>query len=89
MNNSWSIRYMPVTPLRSNRMINNSRKHHILLIHPINNIIYNDIYLENNIPYQEISIETEIENNTELMEFNISYNKQRIIKKLLNIIKGD
>lgn len=55
----------------------------------IKDIIYNDIYIENNIPYQEILIEIDIEKNTKLMEFTISYNKQRIIKKIANIIKGD
>lgn len=79
-----NVPYDKINILSQNPSIKYNKKEY-----KIKDIIYNDIYIENNIPYQEISFEIEIEKDTKLMEFTISYNKQRIIKKITNIIKGD
>lgn len=79
-----NIPYDKISILSKNPSIKHNEK-----TYKIKDIIYNDIYIENNIPYQEILIEIDIEKDTKLMEFTISYNKQRIIKKITNIIKGD
>lgn len=51
-------------------------------------IITKDIYLENNIFYQKIIIETElILNDSNFIEFKLIYNKQRIVDKIINILK--
>lgn len=55
----------------------------------INKIEYNDIYIEGDIPYQEISLQINLKKESKLLEFNIEYNKQRIYKKIINIIEGD
>ena len=51
-------------------------------------IITKDIYLENNIVYQKLIIETElILNSNNFIEFKLLYNKQRIINKIIDILK--
>lgn len=49
-------------------------------------ILYKDISIENNIPYQNIQINTEIKDE-KIIEVKLLNNKQRIIKKVFDIIK--
>ena len=49
-------------------------------------ILYKDISIENNIPYQNIQINTEIKDE-KIVEVKLLNNKQRIIKKVFDIIR--
>ena len=52
----------------------------------IEEIIYEEPYLNNEIPYQDINIVLEITGKDKIIEFQILYNKQRIINKIKEII---
>lgn len=52
----------------------------------INEIEYEDPYLSNNIPVEDITLQTDITTQNKIINFQILYNKQRIIKKIKNII---
>lgn len=54
----------------------------------INNINHREPYLSNNIPYEDLIIETKLNTKNSLVKIKILYNKQRIAKKLINIIRG-
>lgn len=55
-------------------------------IYNIEKISYEEPYLNNEIPYQDINIVSNIESEDKIIEFQILYNKQRIINKIKNII---
>lgn len=55
----------------------------------INSITYNDPYLNNEIPYEDINITTDLTSKDQIINLKILYNKQRVIKKIKNIIKGE
>lgn len=56
-------------------------------IYEINKIEYSSPYLNNNIPYEDIKLYSNINFNGEkIINFNILYNKQRIIRKIINIV---
>jgi len=56
----------------------------------IENILYEEPYLEKEIPYQNVIIQTGLRNEEKIINFHILYNKQRIIKKVKNIVmKGE
>lgn len=52
----------------------------------IKNIIYEEPYLNNNIAYEDVRIETDLKSDDRLINIQLLYNKQRIIKKIKNII---
>ena len=52
----------------------------------IEKIEYSEPYLNNNIPYQDIKIYTSLKTNEKIIKVKLLYNKQRIIKKILEII---
>ena len=54
----------------------------------ISNINYKEPYLNNGVPLQDIELITNIENQNQIIEFKILYDKQRIITKLKKIIMG-
>ena len=55
----------------------------------INSITYNDPYLNSEIPYEDINITTDLTSKDQIINLKILYNKQRVIKKIKNIIKGE
>lgn len=52
----------------------------------IEEIIYNEPYLNNNIPFQDIEIKTDMVCEEKIINFKVLYNKQRIINKIKHII---
>ncbi len=52
----------------------------------IMNITYDEPYLEKEIPYQNVIIKTDLASDDKIINFSILYNKQRIIKKIKNIL---
>lgn len=61
------------------------------ILYSINDIKYQEPYLNNNIPYQDIEIITSLNlEKNKILNFKLLYNKQRIITKIKNIIlEGD
>lgn len=56
----------------------------------IEKIDYSEPYLNNNIPYQDIKIYTSLKTDEKIIKVKLLYNKQRIIKKILEkIIKEE
>ena len=55
----------------------------------ITSIEYNEPYLNNQIPYEDIIIKTNLSSKDQIINFKILYNKQRIIRKIINIVKGE
>ncbi len=53
----------------------------------IKEIVYGDMYLSNNIPVSDIILKTDHITKTNIIDFKLLYNKQRIIKKIKNIIE--
>ena len=53
----------------------------------INKIIYDEPYLSNEIPVTDVTIETDLKEENKILKISIYYNKQRIIKKIKNIIE--
>ena len=52
----------------------------------INKIEYEEPYLNNNIPLEDIILYTDMKTDAKIINFQILYNKQRIITKFKNII---
>ncbi len=52
----------------------------------ITDIKYEEPYLSNGIPVTDISIETDIKTNEKILKIKLKYNKQRIIKKIIEKI---
>ena len=55
----------------------------------IEDIIYNEPYLNNNTIYQDIQITSNLKVNKKIIKIKILYNKQRIITKIKNMIIGE
>ncbi len=55
-------------------------------IYDIKSITYEEPYLNNNIAYQDLNITTNLQVNNQIINFNILYNKQRIITKIKEIL---
>ncbi len=55
----------------------------------IEDIIYNEPYLNNNTIYQDIQITSNLKVKEKIIKIKIFYNKQRIITKVKNIITGE
>lgn len=77
---STTLRYDQINKIDSNSKIEYKNK-----IYEINNIEYSEPYLNNNIAYQDIEIETSLK-ESKIVEIKILYNKQRIIRKIINLI---
>lgn len=52
----------------------------------IEKIKYSEPYLNNNIPYQDIKIYTSLKTDEKIIKVKLLYNKQRIIKKIIETI---
>ena len=55
----------------------------------IEDIIYSEPYLNNNIAYQDIKIKCNLKDSEKIVKTKILYNKQRIIRKIISIIKEE
>ncbi len=55
----------------------------------ITSIIYSEPYLNDQIPYEDIKLITDLQSADPIINFKILYNKQRIISKIKNIVKGE
>lgn len=55
-------------------------------IYQINNIEYEERYLNNNIPYQDITLSTNLKTDNKIINIKILSNKQRVSEKIKNII---
>lgn len=55
----------------------------------IKEVIYEEPYLDNGVPYEDIVIKTNIKSEDKIINFKILYNKQRVLKKILNLMEGD
>lgn len=55
----------------------------------IEDIIYNEPYLNDNTIYQDIQITSNLKVKEKIIKIKILYNKQRIITKVKNIITGE
>lgn len=55
----------------------------------INEVSYNETIIENETIYENISLNTNINCKNKIVKINIINNKQRIINKIINIIKED
>lgn len=53
----------------------------------INKVSYNESIIENDIIYEDITLTTNINCKNKIIKINILNNKQRIINKIINIIK--
>lgn len=53
----------------------------------INEVSYNESTIENDIIYEDITLNTNINCKNKIIKINILSNKQRIINKIINIIK--
>ncbi len=69
-------------------IFNNSKIEYQNKEYEIKEITYEEPYLNNSIPYEDITIKTDINSKDRLINFKIIYNKQRIINKIKNIMKG-
>ena len=54
----------------------------------VETITYNEPYLNNQIPYEDVVIKTNLKSEDKIINFKILYNKQRVISKIKNIVKG-
>ena len=55
----------------------------------ITSIDYNEPYLNNQVPYEDITIKTNLSSKDQIINFKILYNKQRIVRKIISIVKGE
>lgn len=53
----------------------------------INDITRGEPYLNNNIPFVDVILTTDYISDSNVIEFNLIYNKQRIGKKIIDIMK--
>ena len=53
----------------------------------ITDIDYGDVMIENNIPVQKVTLKFDNNIDKEVVKFRVFYNKQRIIKKIIKIVK--
>ena len=76
-----SLPYNKISNLNNSFIIHKNNKY------IINKVSYNKTYIENNIPYEDISITLNSECKEKIIDINILNNKQRIITKIINIIR--
>ncbi len=79
-----TLSYEYISKINKNSKISSNNKSY-----KIENIEYSEPYLNNNIAYQDIKLVTNIKEDNKIIEFKILYNKQRILTKIINIIKGE
>jgi len=77
-----TLNYQEIKILDQNPKIIYQNKEYI-----IKDITYNDAYLNNNIPVSDITIITEKITDNNIIDFKITYNRERIINKIKNIIE--
>ena len=53
----------------------------------IKKILYSEPYLSNSIPVSDVTIIVDDLSNNNIIEFKLEYNKQKIIKKIKNILE--
>ncbi len=69
---------------------NNPKIEYLNKEYEIDNIKYNEPYLNNGIPFEDIEISSNINIKEErIINFKLLYNKQRIITKIKNIVTGE
>lgn len=78
-----SIIYEDISKIDKNSILEYKNNTYI-----IENIIYEEPYLNNDIAYQDIKIITKLKVKETIIKSKILYNKQRIIKKIINYITG-
>lgn len=54
----------------------------------VENIYVSEPYLDNTTSYEDVTVTSELKTNNKVINIKLLYNKQRIIKKILNLIKG-
>lgn len=79
-----SLSYEDIIKLNNPSIFNYNNKTYI-----IEDIIYNEPYLNNNTIYQDIQITSNLKVNKKIIKIKILYNKQRIITKIKNMIIGE
>ena len=57
--------------------------------HYIKDIAYKDVFTENNIPYINVELTLDFEVTKEVITFKLYYNHERIIKKIIKIVKEE
>ena len=77
-----TLNYEEISILNKNPIIYYNKKEY-----QIKSIKYDEPYLNNGIPSSDITIRTEKISDSNILEFSILYNKEKIAKKIKNIIE--
>ncbi len=57
-------------------------------IYQVENIIFDEPYLNKEIPYQDITIESELVSEEKIINFKILYDRKKIITKIKDLVIG-
>ena len=57
--------------------------------HYITDIKYGEVVFEDNVPFINVELTLDFDIDTEVVNFKILYNKERIIKKIIRIVKEE
>lgn len=79
-----SLSYEYLSKIDNNSIIEYKNKTYI-----IEDISYNEPYLNNNIAYQDIKITSNLKPQEDIINMKLLYNKQRIITKIKKLIIGE
>ncbi len=79
-----TLSYDYISKINNNSIIEYNNKSY-----KIEDIIYSDPYLNNNIAYQDITIKINLNIKEKIINFKLLYKKQRIIRKIVNLILGE
>lgn len=52
-------------------------------------VVYEEPYLNEGVVYENVNIKTNIVSQSRIINFKVIYNKQRILRKIINMMEGD